>query len=83
MFTNPVTGPGSTQQAPLRAASLPAVSSAQEEASETATTTRQEAARGDQVAIRKLAKMHQKELLLNPPLPAKEPGKGGFIDRSV
>jgi hypothetical protein len=62
--------------------SSPATSSALEEARETAATTRQEAAKGDQAAIRLLAKQKQFEDLHNA-APSHEPGKGALVDHSA
>jgi type IV secretory pathway TrbL component len=53
-------------------------SSAMQEATETASTTKQEAAHGDRVAQRKLAREQQTQQLTNP-TPA--PGKGSIVDQ--
>ena len=57
-------------------------SSALEEATETATTTAKEAAHGDPVAKRLIARQQQEQQLQNP-APAKEPGKGEEIDQKA
>jgi len=57
-------------------------SSAMQEASETPATTAQEAAKGDKVAIKLLAKQQQEKQLENP-TPAQEPGKGLAVDQKA
>jgi hypothetical protein len=59
-----------------------AAAAAAEEARETAATTRQEAAKGDPVAIRKLAREQQSEQARES-TSARESGKGALIDRKV
>ena len=54
-------------------------SSAVEEANESRDTTRQEAARGDQVAIRKLARLKQLQQAQTP-APAPQPAKANTVD---
>lgn len=55
---------------------------AQQEATETAATTRQEAAKGDRVAIRKLAKL-QRAAEAKEPMSSREDGKGQDVDVRV
>ena len=55
-------------------------SSAVQEANESRDTTRQEAARGDQVAIRKLAKLKQLQQI-QAPAAAQEPAKSNTVNR--
>jgi hypothetical protein len=57
-------------------------SSALAEATETPATTAKEAAKGDPVAKRLLAKEAQ-EKQLEDPVPAKEPGKGNLVDHTA
>jgi len=51
-----------------------------QEATETAATTRMEAARGDQQAVRKLAKQQQQQMQPQNPTPTPEPGVGEAVD---
>ena len=55
-------------------------SSAMQEATETAATTAKEAAHGDPIAKRLLARQQQ-EKQLQDPTPSEEPGKGEQIDQ--
>ena len=57
-------------------------SSAMEEATETAATTAKEAAKGDPVAKRLVARQQQEKQLTDP-TPAQEPGKGGQVDQKA
>jgi hypothetical protein len=53
-----------------------------EESTESAATTKQEAAKGDQVAVRKLARQQQQNQQPNA-VAAKEPGKGDLLDHKA
>ena len=69
-------------QVPPAASSKSAASSAAEEANETGAKTRQEAAHGDQVAIRRLARQEQAKRLANPGAAPETPvAQRGGIDR--
>jgi hypothetical protein len=54
-----------------------------QEANETPATTMIEAARGDQQAIRKLAKMQQQQIQPETPTPKSEPGAGETVNYSA
>ena len=84
MSVNPITRATTAPRHPMSTPnnSPNAAPSAQEEAGETMDTTRREAALGDQVAVRKLARMEQQNQLLNP-TPAAELGKGETINRTA
>ncbi|MFI4999660.1 MAG: hypothetical protein ACHQK9_07250 [Reyranellales bacterium] len=56
-------------------------SSAMQEATETAAVTAKEAAHGDPQARAKLARQQQQQALQSPP--AKESGKGEFVDHAA
>jgi hypothetical protein len=64
------------------ASSAPSGSSAQQEANETASTTKSEAAHGDRQAKLKLAKTQQQQSSA-PSAPASEPGKGETVDKTA
>ena len=70
------------QQASSGGTARAALAAAVEEVTESAATTRQEAAQGDQVAIRRLARQ-PKAQPVNAPSRAREPGKGERADHTA
>lgn len=84
MSTDPVTSIAtrSAQVAVAPASVTASLSAAQEETNESPAATRQEAAQGDAVAIRRVARnQHAKRPQKS--APAREPGKGELVDRSA
>jgi hypothetical protein len=61
----------------VTSATSTAMAAALQEATESATTTMQEAARGDRQAVRILAREQQNQIQ---PAPAKTPGTGAVVD---
>ena len=84
MSMNPISSTAASfiQKTLSAGSSQNAISAATEEATETAYTTRQEAANGDQVAVRKLAREEQQQQTESPK-PAQEPGKGESVDQKA
>lgn len=82
MSVTPVSSTATTHIQPSSAASASqsVLAATLEESTESAATTRQEAVKGDQVAVRKLARLQQQQKQQVTPVAAKEPGKGELLD---
>lgn len=76
---------GYVQQVTGTSTSKGSQASVLEEATETSATTAKEAAKGDRIAIKLIAKQQAQKALENPPAneSAKEPGKGDLVDQKA